>query len=100
MCYFMTQEVDTTTSPFINAGTAANANLASIVEQFSQSGAQGLGMGVGLVTGALATAGASGTLTATYRANSCWANVALGLKSTTSTEGGGRNASPDFFNMF
>ena len=100
MCYFMTQEVDTTTSPFINAGTAANANLASIVEQFAQSGTQGNGMGVGLVTGQLATAGDSGTLTATYRAASCWANVVLGIKSTTSSEGGGRNADPDFFNLF
>lgn len=100
MCYFMTQEVDAITDPFITAGTAADANLGSLTVQYAQSGIQGNGMGTGLVTGTLNTAGASGTLTGTLAASTRWAAIVLGLISTTSSGGGGRNADPDFFHFF
>lgn len=61
----------------------ANASLASIVEQVDSGTTSGNGGGICVVTGTLATAGASGTLTATVSSSiNTWLAIALRPQTT------------------
>lgn len=87
MCYYMTQEFDATTDPFISNYAVTNANLTQLRVQNAQMGVQGSGMGTGCITGVLKAQGASGTLTGTLVQSTNWAACVLGIV------GDGRNRS-------
>lgn len=76
VCYFtfLTRDASSTA----NLSGQANANLTNVTEQHDQSTSTALGGGICLTTGVLATAGASGNLTATA-VNQAMAHVSVGL---------------------
>jgi hypothetical protein len=75
-------------------GAPTNASLANLTRRGGETTTDGQGGGVGLVSGELATAGSSGTTTASQGSSVAWAAITIALKGTG---GGSQSLTPALF---